>query len=107
MRQYVSLHNHTTGSIGDSIILPKELIEKTKELGQTAVAITDHGSMAALWDANKAAKKSGVKLIAGCEIYFVDNADNNEDTILRHLILLAKNKVGYKNLLSINKRCIL
>ena len=104
MRQYVSLHNHTTGSIGDSIILPKELIEKTKELGQTAVAITDHGSMAALWDANKAAKKSGVKLIAGCEIYFVDNADNNEDTILRHLILLAKNKVGYKNLLSINKR---
>lgn len=105
MKQYVSLHNHTVGSIGDSPMLPKDLIEATKQAGQTAVAITDHGSMSALWDANKAAKKAGVKLIAGCEIYFVDNADINDDeNNFRHLILIAKNKQGYKNLLTINKK---
>lgn len=101
--QYVSLHNHTTGSIGDSILKPKDLIEEAKRLGQTAVAITDHGSFASMWNAYKIAKKAGIKLIAGCEIYFVDDADDEEDTTLRHLVLLAKNSHGYKNVLTINK----
>lgn len=104
MRQYVSLHNHTIGSIGDSLITPKQLIEATQEAGQTAVAVTDHGSMSRLWETYKVAKKAGIKLIAGCEVYFVDDADNEEDTTLRHLILLAKNQVGYQNLLRINKQ---
>lgn len=103
MRRYVSLHNHTTGSIGDSLISPKELIEATKAAGQDAVAVTDHGSMSALWETYKVAKRSGVKLIAGCECYFVDSADD-DDTTLRHIVLLAKNAQGYKNLLTINKR---
>jgi len=104
MRPYVSLHNHTTGSLGGSIITPKALIDATKEAGQTAVAVTDHGSMSKLWETYKAAKKAGVKLIAGCECYFVDNADDDEDTTLRHIVLLAKNAKGYKNLLTLNKR---
>jgi DNA polymerase III subunit alpha len=104
VRRYVSLHNHTTGSIGDSIIEPKDLIQTTKTVGQTAVAVTDHGSMSALWETYKAAKKSDIKLIAGCECYFVDDADNDEDTTLRHLVLLAKNQKGYQNLLTLNKR---
>ena len=104
MRPFVNLHNHTTGSIGDSIISPKELIEAIKHTGQTAVAVTDHGSCSALWDTYKATKKTGVKLIAGCEIYFVENSNNDEDTTLRHLVLLAKNAMGYKNLLTLNKR---
>lgn len=104
MRKYVSLHNHTVGSIGDSLITPRELIEATKAAGQTAVAVTDHGSMSYLWDTYKVAKKAGIKLIAGCEIYFVDNADDDEDTTLRHFVLLAKNQKGYQNLLTINKR---
>lgn len=103
MRRYVSLHNHTTGSIGDSLISPKELIEATQAAGQDAVAVTDHGSMSALWETYKVAKRSDVKLIAGCEIYFVDSSDD-DDTTLRHLVLLAKNAQGYKNLLTINKR---
>lgn len=103
MRNYVSLHNHTTGSIGDCIIEPKELIEASKAAGQTAVAITDHGSFSALWDGNKAAKRNSIKLIAGCECYFVDSTDDDEDTTLRHIILLAKNQKGYQNLLTINK----
>lgn len=104
MRQYVSLHNHTIGSIGDSLITPKQLIEATKEAGHRAVAVTDHGSMSRLWETYKAAKQAGIKLIAGCEIYFVEDASNEEDTTLTHLVLLAKNQKGYQNLLTINKR---
>ena len=104
MRKYVSLHNHTTGSIGDSIISPKDLISATKDAGQTAVAITDHGSLSAVWEAFKAAKKAEIKLIAGCECYFVDDSDDAEDSNFRHLVFLAKNAVGYENLLKLNKR---
>jgi DNA polymerase-3 subunit alpha len=104
MRNYVSLHNHTTGSIGDSLITPKELIETTKSLGQTAVAVTDHGSLSAIWDLYKLSTKANVKLIAGCECYFVNDNSDNDDTTLYHLVLLAKNAIGYKNLLTINKR---
>ncbi len=95
---YVSLHNHTTFSILDSLIKPKDLFKKAKELGQTAIAVTDHGTMAGMWDSLKASKDTGVKLIAGCEFYFVDDV-GIEDTRLRHVILLAKNHQGYKNLL--------
>src|SRR5690606_12714057 len=104
VRKYVSLHNHTTGSIGDSIISPKDLISATKDAGQTAVAITDHGSLSAVWEAFKAAKKAEIKLIAGCECYFVDDSDDAEDSNFRHLVFLAKNAVGYENLLKLNKR---
>ena len=103
MRTFTSLHNHTTGSIGDGLMSPKELIEAAKAAGQGAVAVTDHGSLSALWDAKKAAEQADIKLISGCEIYFVEDSNNNENTTLRHLILLAKNATGYKNLLSINK----
>jgi len=104
VRQFVNLHNHTTGSIGDCTISPRDLIDAIKETGQTAVAVTDHGSLSAIWDTYKATKKTNIKLIAGCEAYFVENSNDDEDTTLRHLILLAKNAVGYKNLLSLNKR---
>lgn len=104
MKQYISLHNHTIGSIGDSLISPKQLIEATKEAGQTAVAVTDHGSLSRLWETYKVSSKAGIKLIAGCEIYFVEDSTNEDDTTLSHLILLAKNQKGYQNLLTINKR---
>lgn len=103
MRPYVSLHNHTIGSIGDSLITPKQLIEQTKEVGQTAVAITDHGSLSRVWETYKISSKAGIKLIVGCEINFVDDVDNEDDTTLRHLILIAKNQIGYQNILKINK----
>ncbi len=104
MRDYVSLHNHTIGSIGDSIISPREIIQATKEAGQSAVAVTDHGSFSRLWETYKVAKKAGIKLIAGCECYFVDDADDEDDVAFRHLVLLAKNQKGYQNLLTLNKR---
>lgn len=103
MIDYVSLHNHTTFSIMDGLVKPVDLFKRAKELGQTAIAVTDHGTLAGAWDSLKAAKKVGIKLIIGCEMYFVEDVDNQDDTTLRHLILLAKNSTGYRNLLTLNK----
>lgn len=102
MTDFVSLHNQTDYSILDSLISTKSLFKRAKELGQPAVAITDHGSLAAAWDALKASKETGVKLIMGCELYFVNNI-KTPDERLRHIVLLAKNAIGYKNLLTLNK----
>lgn len=103
MTDFVSLHNHTSFSILDSMITPKELFAKAKELGQKAIAVTDHGSIAAAWDSLKASKDTGVKLIIGCEMYFVDDLITKKDERFRHVILLAKNAIGYRNLLTLNK----
>jgi DNA polymerase III alpha subunit len=101
-RPYVSLHNHTTYSIMDSLIKPIDLFERAKEIGQEAIAVTDHGTLSGMWDCLKASKKTGVKLIAGCEFYFVDDVANIEDRF-RHIVLLAKNAEGYRNLLLMSK----
>ena len=103
MSNYVSLHNQTFFSLLDSLISPKELFQKAKELGQKAVAITDHGSLAATWDAFKISKDIGVKYIVGCECYFVNDTKNREGEKVRHIILLAKNAKGYQNLLLLNR----
>ena len=95
---YVSLHNHTTFSILDSLVKPVDLFKRAKELGQEAIAVTDHGTLSSMWDSLLAAKSTGVKLIPGCEFYFVDDL-NDPDAKLRHIILLSKNQIGYKNLL--------
>lgn len=103
MTDFVSLHNQTDFSILDSLISTKDLFLRAKELGQSAIAITDHGTLAAAWDALKASKETGVKLIMGCECYFQNDCKNTEDKF-RHIILLAKNQIGYRNLLTINKK---
>jgi DNA polymerase III subunit alpha len=102
MINYVSLHNHTVASLGGAILSQKELFNRAKELGQSAVAVTDNGTTMGLWDALKASKATGVKLIAGTDAYFVDDI-NDQDTTLRRIVLLAKNATGYKNLLTLNK----
>jgi DNA polymerase III subunit alpha len=103
MTDFVSLHNQTEFSILDSLNTPKGLIKRAKELGQKAVALTDHGTLAGAWDAWKASKDAGVKLIIGCECYFQDDASNVSEKF-RHIVLLAKNAVGYRNLLTLNKK---
>jgi DNA polymerase-3 subunit alpha len=108
MTAFVSLHNQTDFSILDSLISPKALFNRAKELGQTAIAVTDHGTLAGAWDALKAAKDTGVKLIMGCECYFVDDVTGcttpGVTDKFRHVVLLATNAVGYRNLLTINKK---
>lgn len=102
MTDFVSLHNHSHYSILDALSSPKELLLRAKELGQKAIAITDHGTLASAWNAHKASKEVGVKLIIGCEMYFLDDVKKT-DQRFRHVILLAKNEIGYKNLLCLNK----
>ncbi len=100
---FVSLHNQTDFSILDSLISPRALFNRAKELGQTAIAVTDHGTLAGAWDALKAARETGVKLIMGCECYFVNDATAINEKF-RHVVLLAKNAIGYRNLLTLNKK---
>jgi len=103
MVNFVSLHNQSHYSILDSLISPKQLLDRALELGQPAVALTDHGTLAGTWEAFTYSKKIGIKLIIGCECYFVNNT-KDENNKLRHIILLAKNAIGYRNLLTLNKK---
>ena len=98
--KFVSLHNHTElGSPLDGMNDVDDLFIRAKEVDHPAVAVTDHGTMAAIYDAWKASKKHGVKLIPGMEAYFtVDHAIKKSN----HLVLLAKNEAGYRNLLRLN-----
>ena len=101
-RQFTHLHVHTEYSLLDGACRIDQLFDRVKELGQTAIAITDHGVMYGCVDFYKAAKKAGIKPIIGCEVYVatrtrfdkVARIDGN-----RHLILLCKNETGYKNLI--------
>lgn len=103
MIPYVSLHNRTSFSIMQALVTPNELFERAKELNQPAVAVCDVNSMAGLWDAYKASKNTGVKLIAGVQLSFVNDI-TQEGEQLRNIVLLAKNAVGYKNLLTLAKK---
>jgi DNA polymerase-3 subunit alpha len=98
---FVNLHTQTDYSILDSLISVKDLFKKVKELDQKAVAITEHGSLASAWEALKESKNTGIKLIIGCEFFFKDTVNNEK---LQHVILLAKNEIGYKNILILNKK---
>lgn len=98
---FVNLHTHTTYSLMDSLIRPVDLFKRVKDLGQTAIAVTDHGTLGGAWDCLKYAREAGVKLILGEEFYFVDDV-NDANGRLRHVILFAMNAKGYKNLLALS-----
>lgn len=99
---FVHLHAHTSiGSMQDAMTNVYDMFEKAAEIGQPALAITDHGTIAAAFDARKASLKHGVKYIPGCEAYFVNSVENKKEK-RRHIVLLAKNEQGYRNLLQLN-----
>jgi len=99
---FVHLHAHTSiGSMQDAMVSVDDLFKKARELGQSALAITDHGTMAAVFDACKASKKYGIKYIPGLEAYFVDTVSDPKQK-RKHILLLAKNEVGFRNLLKLN-----
>ena len=98
--KFVSLHNHTElGSPLDALNDVHDLFVRAKEIDHPAVAVTDHGTMTAIYDAWKASKKTGVKLIPGIEAYFTTDLTTKKNN---HLVLLAKNETGYRNLLRLN-----
>ena len=96
---YVPLHVHDTfGSIGDSILKIPDYVSKVKEYGCSAAAITNHGSLSTFVSFYEECKTKEIKPIIGCEFYFVEDRFNKEDKARAHIILLAKNYNGLKNL---------
>jgi len=102
MSNFVHLHIHSEYSLLDGANRIKDLPIRAKELGMDAIALTDHGSMFGTIDFYKACKANGIKPIIGCEVYVAPRSrkdkDPNLDARYNHLILLAKNNDGYKNL---------
>lgn len=102
---FVHLHMHTEYSLLDGSIRINELVKKVKDMGMNAVAITDHGNMFGAIEMYKACKKEGIKAIIGCEVYVAPRSrfekQGKIDTEPNHLILLAMNKTGYKNLVKL------
>ena len=102
MSDFVHLHIHSEFSLLDGANRIKDLPVRAKELGMNAIALTDHGVMYGVIDFYKACKKEGIKPIIGCEVYVAPRSrfdkEPNIDNKYNHLILLAKNNEGYKNL---------
>lgn len=99
---FVHLHVHTEFSLLDGACRIDGIMDRVKELGQSAVAITDHGVMYGCIDFYKAAKAAGIKPIIGCEVYVARRSMLDKvhgvDREPYHLVLLCKNKIGYQNL---------
>ena len=104
MGNFVHLHVHTEYSLLDGACRLRDLFSCVKNLGQDAVAITDHGVMYGVIDFYKLAKKNGIKPIIGCEVYVSPRKRTDKiyeyDSDNRHLVLLCKNNVGYQNLIN-------
>ncbi len=102
---FAHLHTHTAYSLLDGEGTIPKILDRAKELGQTAMAITDHGCMFGVIDFYEYAKKIGIKPVLGCEVYVAARGHKDKvhelDSSSSHLILLAKNNVGYKNLMNI------
>lgn len=100
---YAVLHLHTTdGSIGDSIIKIPELVKRAKELGINSLACTNHGSLADMYDFYLACVSNNIKPIIGCEVYLTnDRFQKDKEARDYHMILLAQDMTGVKNLLNI------
>lgn len=103
-KNFTHLHVHTEYSLLDGACRIDGLFDRVKELGQTAIAITDHGVMYGCVDFYKAAKAAGIKPIIGCEVYVATRG--RQDKVSRidgsnHMVLLCKNETGYKNLIKL------
>ena len=101
---FTHLHVHTEYSLLDGFSRIDEILDKCKELGMDSLAITDHGKMYGILEFYKKAKEKGIKPIIGCEVYVSEKdhkIKNPSNRRYYHLILLAKNNNGYKNLIKI------
>ena len=99
---FTHLHLHSEYSLLDGACRINQLVDRVKELGQSAVAITDHGVMYGVIDFYRACKAAGVKPVIGCEVYVAPRTRFDRvhelDGSARHLVLLCRNEQGYRNL---------
>src|SRR3989344_4972926 len=105
MAEFVHLHNHSEDSLLDGLSKIPEMVKRVKELNMKAIAITDHGNMYGTIQFYKACVAEGIKPIIGAEIYIAKRTRLDKeagiDADANHLILLAKDLIGYKNLMKI------
>lgn len=105
---YVHLHNHTHHSLLDGLTKVDELVTRVKDLGMTSCAITDHGTMSGAIEFYKSAKSQDIKPIIGLEAYVAARSrfdrDPAKDKARYHLILLAMNETGYRNLMLLSSK---
>ncbi len=103
---YVHLHNHSHYSLLDGLSKVPDMLDRAKDLGMEAMAITDHGSLSGLIEFYKEAASRGIKPILGIETYVAARAhtdkDVSKDKQYYHLILLAMNNTGYQNLMRLS-----
>src|ERR1700730_3473216 len=113
MSQFVHLHLHTDYSMLDGACDVEKLVQRVKALGMPAVAMTDHGNIFGAVHFVNAANKAGVKPIVGCELYICKKDDHNiertppEGDTYNHLLVLAENEQGYRNLTTITSEASL
>ena len=102
---FTHLHVHTEYSLLDGAARIKDIVSRAKELGMTSLAITDHGVMFGVIDFYRECNKQGIKPVIGCEVYTAARTlfdkDSEKDKHMGHLVLLAKNNEGYRNLMKI------
>ena len=102
--QFVHLHNHSEYSLLDGFSRLGDMVNRAQELGQPAIALTDHGNLHGAIEFYQSAKKVGVKPIIGVEAYVADGSLSERNPAKRspfHMTLLAQNKAGYQNLLKL------
>ncbi|HEY4484552.1 MAG TPA: DNA polymerase III subunit alpha [Candidatus Paceibacterota bacterium] len=103
--KFVHLHTHSHYSLLDGLSKIGDLVKKGKETGMDSMAITDHGSMYGAIEFYQKAKKAGIKPIIGCEMYVTEDMNSRQPSSDRrdyfHLVLLAKNNLGYQNLIKL------
>lgn len=106
MSNFVHLHLHSQYSLLDGAIKIKDLVEKAKELNMPAVAVTDHGNMFGSYELYKTAKEAGIKPLIGQEFYVAPRSrfekEKDKDKEPFHLVLIAKNQEGLKNLIKLS-----
>jgi len=113
MSQFVHLHLHTDYSMLDGACDVEKLVKRVRELGMPAVAMTDHGNIFGAVQFVNAAKAAGVKPIVGCELYICKKEDHHtermapEGDTYNHLLVLAENEEGYRNLMRITSEASL
>jgi len=110
MAEFTHLHLHTEYSLLDGACDIKKLVDRVAELGQTSVAMTDHGNIYGAVHFFDAAKAKGIKPILGCELYICKNEDHRapgEGDDNNHLLVLAENEEGYRNLIRITSEASL
>jgi len=104
---FTHLHVHSEYSLLDGMCRIPQLVSRTKELGMDSLALTDHGVMYGAIEFYQAAREAGIKPIIGCEVYVAQDSRHGRttgDKNYYHLVLLARDDVGYRNLIQLTSK---